>query len=102
MLLEYVLIAGINDGAAIVLLASDRALSDHGLKSLARIIGTVAVGCDPLQFGLGPVTAVRRLCDETGWDLAAVDAVEVNEALFNQNLENVLKLIVGLCLLKVQ
>ena len=78
--------SGINDGAAIVLLASDRALSDHGLKSLARIIGTVAVGCDPLQFGLGPVTAVRRLCDETGWDLAAVDAVEVNEAFAVQTI----------------
>jgi len=78
--------SGINDGTAIVLLANDAAMKAHGLESRARIIGTVAVGCDPLQFGIGPVAAVRRLCDETDWDLATVDAVEINEAFAVQAL----------------
>jgi len=78
--------SGINDGAALLLLASDRALAEHNLESRARIVSTVAVGCEPTQFGLSPVGAVRRLCDETGWDLAEVDAVEINEAFAVQTL----------------
>ena len=72
--------SGINDGAAMVLLASDDAVRMHGLQSRARIVASVAVGCDPAVMGLGPVGAIHRLCEITGWKLGDVDAVEINEA----------------------
>jgi len=78
--------SGINDGAAILLLANDAALAAHDLDSRARIIGAVTVGCEPARFGLGPVGAVQLLCEQTGWNLAGVDTVEINEAFAVQTI----------------
>ncbi|MES2598494.1 MAG: acetyl-CoA C-acyltransferase [Verrucomicrobiota bacterium] len=78
--------SGINDGAAMVLLASDEAVKQHGLTSRARIIATAVVGCDPALMGLGPVGAIQKLCQMTGWKLDEVDAVEINEAFAVQAL----------------
>jgi acetyl-CoA C-acetyltransferase len=78
--------SGINDGAAMVLLASDDAAQKHGLTSRARIIASAAVGCDPALMGLGPVAAIRKLCGITGWALGEVDAIEINEAFAVQTL----------------
>lgn len=78
--------SGLSDGAAALLLASEAALQKHNLKSRAKIIGACAVGCDPLEMGLGPIYAIRKLCEETGWDLNDVDAIEINEAFAAQTL----------------
>lgn len=78
--------SGINDGAAMLLLASDEALVRHGLSSRARIIACAAVGCDPSTMGLGPVEAIRKLCAITGWQLDQVNAIEINEAFAVQTL----------------
>lgn len=78
--------SGINDGAAMVLLASEAAMQKHGLQSRARIIATAAVGCDPAVMGLGPVGAIQKLCALTGWKLDEVDAIEINEAFAVQTL----------------
>lgn len=78
--------SGINDGAALVLLASEEAVSRHGLKPKARIIATAAVGCDPAVMGLGPVAAIHKVCAQTGWSLDQVDAIEINEAFAVQTL----------------
>ena len=78
--------SGINDGAAMVLLASEQALQTHGLKSRARVIATAAVGCDPALMGLGPVGAIQKLCAITGWKLEEVEAIEINEAFAVQTL----------------
>jgi acetyl-CoA C-acetyltransferase len=78
--------SGINDGSAMVLLAGGNALQAHGLVSRARILACTAVGCDPAVMGLGPVGAIRRLCEVTGWNLADVEAVEINEAFAVQTL----------------
>lgn len=78
--------SGINDGAAMVLLASEAAMQKHGLQSRARIIATAAVGCDPSVMGLGPVGAIRKLYTITGWKLDEVDAIEINEAFAVQTL----------------
>ncbi len=78
--------SGINDGAALTLVASEAAVKQHGLTPRARIVAATAVGCDPATMGLGPVGAIRRLCEETGWKLADVDAVEINEAFAAQAL----------------
>ena len=78
--------SGINDGAAMVLLASDDALARHQLSSRATIVATAAVGCDPGVMGLGPVEAIRKLCAITGWSLDEVEAIEINEAFAVQTL----------------
>jgi acetyl-CoA C-acetyltransferase len=78
--------SGINDGAALALLASEDAVSRHGLKPRARIIAGAAVGCDPALMGLGPVGAIRKVCSLTGWSLDEVDAIEINEAFAAQAL----------------
>lgn len=78
--------SGINDGAAMVLLADENAVRQHSLQSRARIVGSTAVGCDPAMMGLGPVHAIRKLVSEIGWNLADVDAIEINEAFAVQAL----------------
>ncbi len=78
--------SGINDGAAMVLLAGDAAVQAHHLKPRARIVASAAVGCDPAVMGLGPVRAIRKLCAITGWALDDVDAIEINEAFAVQTL----------------
>jgi len=78
--------SGINDGAALALLASEDAVSRHSLKPRARIIASAAVGCDPALMGLGPVGAIRKVCAQTGWSLGEVDAIEINEAFAAQAL----------------
>jgi len=78
--------SGINDGAAMVLLASDSTLERGGLTSLARVVATAAVGCDPALMGLGPVEAIRGACGRAGWSLDEVDAIEINEAFAAQTL----------------
>ncbi len=78
--------SGINDGAAMVLLASDSAVTRYGLISHARIVATAAVGCDPALMGLGPVEAIRGVCGRAGWSLDEVDAIEINEAFAVQTL----------------
>jgi acetyl-CoA C-acetyltransferase len=76
--------SGINDGAAMVLLAGEPALKEFGLTARARIVASAAVGCDPALMGLGPVGAIRQLCAKAGWPLNEVDAVEINEAFAAQ------------------
>ncbi len=72
--------SGINDGTALVLLASAASVRQHALQPRGRIVASTVVGCDPAMMGLGPVGAIRKLCGETGWKLEDVDAVEINEA----------------------
>lgn len=76
--------SGINDGAAFTLIAGAAAVRAHGLTPRARLVASAAVGCDPALMGLGPVGAIRQLCAETGWNLADVEAVEINEAFAAQ------------------
>jgi acetyl-CoA C-acetyltransferase len=78
--------SSLNDGAAMVLLAGEKALAQRDLRPRARVVAACAVGCDPAMMGLGPIWAVRKLCAETGWTLGEVDAVEINEAFAAQTL----------------
>ena len=78
--------SGINDGAALVLLASAEAMKRHALSSRARVVGAQSIGCDPSMMGLGPVAAVQALCGELSWNLSEVPAVEINEAFAAQTL----------------
>lgn len=76
--------SGINDGAALAVLGSEEAAAATTSPRRARIVAATAVGCDPATMGLGPVGAIRQLRVETGWHLADVDAIEINEAFAAQ------------------
>jgi len=78
--------SGINDGAACVLVASEEAVRAHGLKPMARVVSYAYAGTDPTVMGIGPVQAVREALSRAGWDLAAVDLIEANEAFAAQSL----------------
>jgi acetyl-CoA C-acetyltransferase len=78
--------SGINDGAAMLVLASADAARRHGWTILARLTAATAVGCDPAVMGLGPVHALRRLQARHGIDVAACDTIELNEAFAAQSL----------------
>ena len=78
--------SGINDGAAMVLLAREAALDTLNLKSRARICAWSTVGCDPALMGLGPVGAIRSVLQKTNWPVESVDAFEINEAFAAQTL----------------
>ena len=78
--------SGVNDGAAALLVASERAVERYGLTPLARVSGAAAAGVPPRVMGLGPVPATRRLLDRTGLTIGDVDVVELNEAFAAQAL----------------
>ena len=68
------------DGASAVLLASQRAVSDHGLVPRARIHHISCRGADPVLMLTGPIPATRYALDKTGLSIEDIDVVEVNEA----------------------
>lgn len=78
--------SGINDGAAALLIASDQAVNDYGLKPLAKIIGMQSIGVEPSIMGIGPVPAVQKLLQRTGLTLDEMDVIELNEAFAAQAL----------------
>jgi 3-oxoadipyl-CoA thiolase len=78
--------SGVNDGAAALLLASEAAVSRHGLRPLARIVGYASAGIAPRVMGFGPVPAVHKLLAQTGLRVSDFDVIELNEAFAAQGL----------------
>ena len=78
--------SGINDGAATVLVASERAVEAYGLTARARIIGMATAGVPPRIMGIGPVPATRKILDRTGIALDEIGVIELNEAFASQSL----------------
>ena len=76
--------SGITDGASAILVLSGEAVSRHGVKPLARIVGMAQAGVDPKVMGLGPVPAVRKLLEQTRLRVEDVDLWELNEAFAAQ------------------
>ncbi|WP_115572046.1 3-oxoadipyl-CoA thiolase [Xanthomonas campestris] len=78
--------AGLNDGAASLLLASARALHLHGLTPRARVLGFASAGVEPTYMGIGPIPATQRLLARLGLQITQFDAIEFNEAFAAQAL----------------
>ena len=78
--------SGVNDGAAALLVASERAVEQYGLTPLARVSAMVATGVPPRVMGIGPEPATRKLLDRAGLKIGDVDLVELNEAFAAQAL----------------
>ncbi len=82
----------LNDGAAAVLLASDRGCERLGLQPVARVVSWAAAGVEPRRMGIGPAPAMRSALDRAGWKLDDLDVVELNEAFAAQALAVVAEL----------
>ena len=70
----------LNDGAAAVVIMSDRRAAELGLTPLARIVATGVSALSPEIMGLGPVEASRRALARAGLSIDDIDLVEINEA----------------------
>ncbi|MHA2621589.1 MAG: acetyl-CoA C-acyltransferase [bacterium JZ-2024 1] len=78
--------SGIVDGAAAVVVASERAVRERGLKPLARIVCWGHAAVDPTIMGIGPAPSTRNALKKCGLTLDQLDVVEVNEAFVAQYL----------------
>jgi 3-oxoadipyl-CoA thiolase len=78
--------AGLNDGAAAMILASAEAVKKHGLTPRARVLGMASAGVEPRVMGIGPVPAVHKLVARLGLAVSDFDVIELNEAFASQGL----------------
>ncbi|MHA6259102.1 acetyl-CoA C-acetyltransferase [Sporosarcina sp. CAU 1771] len=78
--------SGINDGAASLIVASEKAVTEHDLQPIARIVSWGIVGVDPTIMGIGPVPAIRQALERANLTIDDMDIVEINEAFAAQYL----------------
>lgn len=78
--------AGINDGAAAMLLASEAAVKKYGLQPMARIVSMAVAGVDPAIMGIGPVPATQKALLRAGLTASQLDLIELNEAFASQSI----------------
>lgn len=87
--------SGLNDGAAALLLASERGLRVQGLTPIAQVVAATAAGVEPRVMGIGPVPATRRALELAGLTLDQMDVIELNEAFAAQGLASLRELGLG-------
>jgi 3-oxoadipyl-CoA thiolase len=78
--------SGLNDGAAALLLASEKAIKEHNLTPRARIVSSGVAGVEPRIMGIGPVPASHIALKKAGLTLNEIDIIELNEAFAAQSL----------------
>ena len=78
--------SGINDGAAAVVLMSDKEAKKRNLKPLAQIISWATCGVDPSLMGSGPIPASKKALEKASWKISDLDLIESNEAFAAQSL----------------
>jgi 3-oxoadipyl-CoA thiolase len=78
--------AGLNDGAAAILLASEEAVKNYNLEPLATVVSMGVAGVDPAIMGLGPVPATQKAIYRAGLKLDDIDLIELNEAFASQSI----------------
>jgi acetyl-CoA C-acetyltransferase len=78
--------SGINDGAAMLMLANERTIEKYDLKPMARIVSMAVAGVDPAIMGIGPVAATKKALLRAGLTVSDLDLVELNEAFASQSI----------------
>ena len=78
--------SGLNDGAAAMLLASDKGVKENNLTPIAKIISSAVVGVEPRIMGIGPVKAANKALEKAGLKMEDMDVIELNEAFSAQAL----------------
>ena len=75
-----------SDGAAFVMVMSEKMVNELNIKPIARMMSYVAAGVEPRIMGIGPVAAVPKALDKAGLKLGDIDQIELNEAFAAQSL----------------
>jgi 3-oxoadipyl-CoA thiolase len=78
--------SGLNDGAAAMLLASEKGLEENNLTPIAKIVSSAVVGVEPRIMGIGPVEASNKALKKVGLTMKDMDIIEINEAFSAQAL----------------
>ncbi len=78
--------SGLNDGAAAMLLASEKGVKENSLTPLAKIVSSAVVGVEPRIMGIGPVQASNKALAKAGLTMEDMDIIELNEAFAAQAL----------------
>jgi len=78
--------SGINDGAAAVVLMSEKEANKRNLKPLAKIVSWATCGVDPSLMGSGPIPASKKALEKADWKISDLDLIESNEAFAAQSL----------------
>lgn len=78
--------SGVNDGAAALLVGSDKALYKNSLTPMARIVGMSSAGVAPRIMGIGPIPATQKVLARAGLSMDQMDVIELNEAFASQGL----------------
>lgn len=76
--------SGLNDGACVLLLASESAVKKHGLKPKAQILASTQIGVEPRTMGIGPVPATKKVLSQVALSLKDMAVLELNEAFAAQ------------------
>ncbi|HWP90163.1 MAG TPA: acetyl-CoA C-acyltransferase, partial [Burkholderiales bacterium] len=76
--------SGVNDGACAILMGSLKAGEKAGMKPIARVIATAAMGVPPRIMGIGPVAASKKVLERAGLTIKDMDIIEINEAFATQ------------------
>ena len=84
--------SGLNDGAAAMLLASEKGVEENNLSPIAKILSSAVVGVEPKIMGIGPVEASNRALKKAGLQLDDIDIIELNEAFSAQALACIRKM----------
>lgn len=78
--------SGINDGAAMLLLADEKAVKKFGFQPMAVIKSMAVAGVDPAIMGIGPVPATKKALERAGLTIEDLDLIELNEAFASQSI----------------
>jgi acetyl-CoA C-acetyltransferase len=78
--------SGINDGAAMLLLANESTVKKYNLKPMARVVSMAVAGVEPAIMGIGPVPATRKALKRAGITVDDLDLIELNEAFASQSI----------------
>ena len=75
-----------SDGAAFVVVMSERLMKELGLSPWGRLVNCASAGVDPRIMGIGPIKAVPKVLKQAGMNLNQIDLIELNEAFASQSL----------------
>jgi acetyl-CoA acyltransferase len=75
-----------SDGAAFVLVMSERMVKELGVTPIGRLVACASAGVHPRIMGIGPVAAIPKVLQQAGMNLAQIDTIELNEAFASQSI----------------
>jgi acetyl-CoA acyltransferase len=75
-----------SDGAAFVIVMSERLINQLGLQPIGRLVGSAVAGVNPRIMGIGPVAAIPKLMKQVSMHLGDIDTIELNEAFASQSI----------------